>query len=394
MIDINLNVESTKTLNVFKPTTSSNFEIELADCINQIKRFIDNSSNQILKMQIYFQYSNENNYEIFINEINSKIFSLLISQNFPIVYIPQYPADNSKINISVTSINPKKVNFDYKYLTENNYSYYKLTIEDSVEIYGTIFDIGDNSNVYNQSIECFKTMKNILNSNNLDLDDVVRQWMYIGGINKHNNLNNKQVENYQMFNSARAIYYSEVNWKNGYPSATAIGMDITGCIIEFTAIKPTDKISIIPLQNPRQIDAHKYTDKYIPINSEVNSPKFERGKIVLDDKKIDIYISGTASILGEDSINDDITKQTNITLDNIAILSSKQNISSHNVNIQNNLPNFSGVCVYIKKKSDAEKAIEICNNHFGTIPIIYVIADVCREELLIEIEAFINAGVE
>jgi enamine deaminase RidA (YjgF/YER057c/UK114 family) len=157
------------------------------------------------------------------------------------------------------------------------------------------------------------------------------------------------------------------------------------------------------LHNPRQLDAHSYSEKYQVTADSVNetanpaktenTPKFERGKAVITSNNMDIYISGTAAIIGEDSIVGDIIEQTKTTLDNIARLSSKENLYEHGIEILNDLPQFSSVRAYIKNVNDIEKVEEMCRKFFGDIPILFVIADVCRKELLVEIEAFMSCGI-
>ena len=60
---------------------------------------------------------------------------------------------------------------------------------------------------------------------------------------------------------------------------------------------------------------------------KATTPKFERAKAVYKNETLAIYISGTAAISGELSINDkDIEQQTYITIENIEELISKENL--------------------------------------------------------------------
>ena len=43
--------------------------------------------------------------------------------------------------------------------------------------------------------------------------------------------------------------------------------------------------------------------------------------------------------------------------------------------------------VYIKRGEDFSRCKAVCEGRFGQTPTVYAIADVCREELLVEIEA-------
>jgi len=42
--------------------------------------------------------------------------------------------------------------------------------------------------------------------------------------------------------------------------------------------------------------------------------------------------------------------------------------------------------VYLKRREDFPKCKAICKRRFGPVPVIYALADVCRPELLVEIE--------
>ena len=42
--------------------------------------------------------------------------------------------------------------------------------------------------------------------------------------------------------------------------------------------------------------------------------------------------------------------------------------------------------VYLKRPEDLAKCRAICERRFGSVPAIYAVADICRPELLVEIE--------
>ena len=48
--------------------------------------------------------------------------------------------------------------------------------------------------------------------------------------------------------------------------------------------------------------------------------------------------------------------------------------------------NLGLVRIYIKRQEDFEKTRAICRSRLGDLPTIYAVADVCRPELLVEIE--------
>ncbi|MEN8121465.1 MAG: dioxygenase, partial [Bacteroidota bacterium] len=147
---------------------------------------------------------------------------------------------------------------------------------------------------------------------------------------------------------------------------------------------------IYPIDNPNQIASYHYgQDVLVGTTKELKQkspPGFERGKLICANGLTTLYVSGTASILGENTVgHNDIKKQTITTINNINLIqkeaAQKQN---RNFSEANQLKH---IRVYIKEQKDFQLIKEICTKAYGEIPIVYVIADVCRQDLLIEIEA-------
>ena len=137
-------------------------------------------------------------------------------------------------------------------------------------------------------------------------------------------------------------------------------------------------MDIVPLDNDWQRAAHVYSDEVLishRADTEKGTPKFERGKSLSDRQQEVIYISGTAAIRGEESVTTgDVLSQTEITLEEG----------------RENLPEHSGklglLRVYLKNEKDAPAVKADLDRLCPDLPIAYLYADVCREELLIEIE--------
>jgi hypothetical protein len=126
--------------------------------------------------------------------------------------------------------------------------------------------------------------------------------------------------------------------------------------------------------------------------SKKTTPKFERGKIVITDKNIDIYISGTAAILGEKTIDkSDISSQTQTTISNILKLISQENIrkcvpKEYHSRLSYNVAQLSYLRAYVKKERDIPRVQNICKQYFHDTPSVFLSADICRDDLLVEIE--------
>jgi enamine deaminase RidA (YjgF/YER057c/UK114 family) len=100
------------------------------------------------------------------------------------------------------------------------------------------------------------------------------------------------------------------------------------------------------------------------------------------------WISGTASIVDSESRHlSDIEAQTEQTLDNIERLIAPENFASQGVRGAGaTLADLAKIRVYIKRPRDFARCRAVCERRFGSVPAIYAVSDVCRPELLVEIE--------
>jgi enamine deaminase RidA (YjgF/YER057c/UK114 family) len=169
----------------------------------------------------------------------------------------------------------------------------------------------------------------------------------------------------------------------GFPASTGIGMCGPGLATSCVAVE-TDRpdARLLPLENPDQTPAFAYPG---PGN---NSPKFSRGMALVLGDYVTTWISGTASIVGSESrYAGDVERQTEQTIDNIERLISQENFASRGVaGAGACLSDLAKIRVYLKSAGDYARCKAICEKRFGPVPAIYVVADVCRPELLVEIE--------
>ncbi len=121
-------------------------------------------------------------------------------------------------------------------------------------------------------------------------------------------------------------------------------------------------------------------------NSEVKTtPKFERARFLEIFDRKQVFISGTASIKGEKTEGTgDPEKQTAITIKNIQQLYSDKVLA--NISDNSFKPVYGHARVYIKSKIDFPAVEKVFNQYYGNLPVVYIIADICREDLLVEIE--------
>ena len=101
-----------------------------------------------------------------------------------------------------------------------------------------------------------------------------------------------------------------------------------------------------------------------------------------------ILVSGTASITrSETQHQGDAAAQTKETLANIEALISEPNLSRHGLpGFGASLHHLAVARVYIKRGDDYATVRAVCETCLGPVPVTYTIADVCRPQLLVEIE--------
>ena len=233
-----------------------------------------------------------------------------------------------------------------------------------------------------QSSEVFDKVQQILHATSMPAENIVRQWNYIGHITGVENNN----QNYQEFNNERARFYSTSTWKNGYPAATGISMDIRAVIVSLIAVKFHDTTRIFPVNNSLQFASHCYSTSVLGSSEKKETPKFERAKLIVSGKSACCFISGTAAILGEKSLgNDDVKTQTVQTIALIRHLISTENLKVNGIDFSYDLKMLH-LRVYLKETADFGTVRSVLEAELPGINMFYVCAGVCREELLVEIE--------
>jgi enamine deaminase RidA (YjgF/YER057c/UK114 family) len=244
--------------------------------------------------------------------------------------------------------------------------------------------------VYERSQSALHAMCCRLSSVGIRFSQVIRTWLYLGDIVGPEGA----TQRYKELNRARTDFFANVRFAPArtpegfdpaiYPASTGIGTDNHDVVMSCVAFATErNDIRIMPLENPQQTAAYDYADHYSP-----KSPKFSRAMVLSCGSYATIFISGTASITDSESRhNDDVEAQTRQTLDNIEALISAGNLASHGMpGLGATLDDLAGIRVYIKRPEDYEKARCVCEARLGELPAIYAIADVCRPELLVEIE--------
>jgi chorismate lyase/3-hydroxybenzoate synthase len=207
---------------------------------------------------------------------------------------------------------------------------------------------------------------------------LIRIWNYLPRINEQADGN----ERYRHFNSARQTAFR----KSGraimgtVPAACALGSPPGSPLsVYFLAARRPPKM----IENPRQTSAYHYPPKF-----GKHSPIFSRACVWGDSGDSKLFVSGTASIVGHETIHPgDVIAQTRETMVNIGALIHEANRAAGTSRYA-----FDGLKLkaYVRRPQDLP-AIEAA---LAELPqpasIVYLQADVCREDLLVEIEAVGN----
>lgn len=358
------------------------FQPALNSCIKEIKSYMKNSnitSKRILKQTIFFKSDNLKEYNSKKIKINNTLTSHL--NTYPTTsFISQSPADGSEIIFELTILNNQNCNkFNIQHKKFKSEKYTVVQFETFKEIYYSESKGYKHNNLKKAVTNSFNKVNRILAKENMDFKNIARQWNYIEKITQKNNQENQT--NYQTFNNIRTSFYKKSNLHSNYPAATGIGIKQGKVIIEIIANNLPEKNNK-PISNPDQVDAHKYSKEILNTYSEKSTPKFERAKLILKPKTSQLLVSGTASIQGEQTVHKDKPiEQTNQTLKNISELTKQINF---------NLNQISYSRTYINNNENSKEIIKTINKELPKSDNIFIIADICRNNLIVETESYLE----
>ncbi len=197
---------------------------------------------------------------------------------------------------------------------------------------------------------------------------LIRIWNYLPDIN----LEQGQQERYKRFCIGRhRACAKQEGFETRLPAATTIGTHSPGFLIYFLASKTPG----LQVENPRQVSAFHYPAIYSP-----KSPSFSRAILKCWESQTDLYISGTASVVGH---------ETRHRGDCIAQLQeSRRNIQQ----LLKEMPppqQLALLKIYLRQAEDLAPIDAQINILFTPeIPRIYLHADICRQDLLLEIDGY------
>lgn len=237
-------------------------------------------------------------------------------------------------------------------------------------LHGVAARTGDDNKPGSQSRRMIERAERILRRHGAAYGDTVRTWFYLSDI----------LSWYDEFNRVRNTKYGEFGLMpdtgDGHllPASTGIRANLPGkaaCALDLLAVVAVDNAApcVERLSNPRQQDAFRY------------GSAFSRSAVVHNAHDDLIEVSGTAAIdeHGRSLYAGDIRSQIHCTLDKVAALLERSHAS---------LEDIQAATVFIKSGKDAEITRQVvAERGLDRLPAVYVVADVCRDELLFEIDA-------
>jgi enamine deaminase RidA (YjgF/YER057c/UK114 family) len=161
------------------------------------------------------------------------------------------------------------------------------------------------------------------------------------------------------------------------PAASAVGCPGDTLVVHLIASREPG----IHVENPRQVPAFRYPERYGP-----KSPSFARGTVAPSGWNGALFVSGTASIVGHESVfPGDPGRQTEETMRNVEAVLDTANVPGRGGPLG---PRLSSLRVYVRFP-DQQEAIRaaILASTRTAVPTTWIQAEICREELLVEIEA-------
>lgn len=209
---------------------------------------------------------------------------------------------------------------------------------------------------------------------------LLRAWNYVPAINREAG-EPGGLERYRQFNLGRASSFdaAQAPTHEGAPAACALGTDGDALCMYFLAMRQPPE----PIENPRQVSAYRYPLQYGP-----RSPTFSRAAMVRGDDGARLFISGTASIVGHQTVHvGDVAAQTRETLTNIeaVVTAARRRLGDAAAWPLDAL----AYKAYVRHAGDLPLVKREVSAALGqAAEVLYLRADICRSDLLVEIEGF------
>lgn len=182
---------------------------------------------------------------------------------------------------------------------------------------------------------------------------------------------------YMVFNEGRwqafvRLYGSPAEMALRVPTASGVGHHGTALVVHALGAREPGQV----VENPRQLEAYRYSSRYGP-----RPPCFARATRLRHLAAPWLLVGGTASVVGEDAVYaDDVEGQLEETIRNLESL------------VGENTRRPASLRVYYVRREDKGLLERRTRALFDAGDVEFVFADLCRSELLVEIEALYRNG--
>lgn len=206
-----------------------------------------------------------------------------------------------------------------------------------------------------------------------------RVWNFFPRINE----DEQGLERYRRFCVGR--YQALADALQGFPGSLPAGTAVGTRSGPFQLYVLAGAHPAVHLGNPRQVHAYEYPEHYGPC-----SPSFARATLLQSDLHAQLLISGTASVVGHESRHPGRPDtQTRETVDNLRALIAHADAWPDAA--RNRQPSHGRYKVYVRQPDHLDairQALDI--PLFASSRILYLQGDLCRRELLVEIEGVLT----
>ena len=374
---------------IFMSECIGSFEEQWSDCFNEFQLFQQTyPSQKAFIARVFVGANSPDEYFSYSKQIENR----LNATGIPFSVLAESPESPALVMIEAGFVDSTGIQMEYGMAGKVRYCKINSSGYNEYWFAGVGSGTRDES-TYEKSANAFASLLDAFLELGIGFNSVFRQWNYVERIFDFDQAENRQRQNYQLFNEIRNEYYSKYLTRSGFPAATGIGTNLNGVTIECMAVTSDSEVTSVAISNPKQLNSYKYDQDVLKGDPQTSGkqnqpPQFERARLMTNGNGSRLFISGTASIVGQETIGlNDVEKQTYVTIENIGQLVSEPNLRAHYPELAVSPDKYAYVRVYVKNEDDIPTVKVICGNHFGEVPMTFVKADICRADLLVEIEA-------
>jgi chorismate lyase/3-hydroxybenzoate synthase len=204
-----------------------------------------------------------------------------------------------------------------------------------------------------------------------------RVWNHVPGINRRGP---SRLERYRAFCSGRSRAFEEAfgpAFHARLPAASAVGSEGAALAVAFVAAEVAPR----HVENPEQVPAYRYPTQHGP-----RSPSFARATVVPGPDAADVFVSGTAAVVGHETVAPgDAAGQLAPTLRNLRLISEACGAGR---DLGRGRCAERHLRVYLRRAADLTLVSRVLARELLAPDdrVSYLRAEVCRAELDLEIE--------